>query len=353
MASTSVTIRDVARVAGVSKTAVSAALTGNGRIAPATKAAILQVAAELGFEPNSHARRLQGKGLSQSIGLFTLDLDLSVGTGKIKRIRKLLTQQGFEVAIHACSYPDGSNLGETVREMRLLCQQRPRAIICNTTDLPVEVFEALDSYRAQGGVLLCYDRPMSIACDQVVFDREDNTAQVANHLLQLGHRDIAYFDVSHLKAGNLRVRGFTRSLAQYGLKPRPEWIYGSTSYGEFEEDGVAMAHYFLSLSPRPTAVCIVNDYAAIAFVSLVQRAGLRVPEDVSVAGHDDRLMARYCNVPLTSVSHPVEQIAGAVVDSLLQRLSGDVDAPFQLQTLRGELAVRQSTAAFLASNSAI
>ncbi len=345
MASTSVTIRDVARVAGVSKSAVSAALTGNGRIAPQTKAAITQVAAEMGFEPNPHARRLQGKGLSQTIGLFTLDLDLSVGTSKIKHIRKLLTRQGFEVTIHSCSYPDGSNIRETVREMKLLCQQRPRAIICNTTDLPVEVFEALQSYRAQGGVLLCYDRAVDTECDQVIFDREDNTFQAANHLLKLGHRDIGFFAVSPFKASDPRVMGLTRALAQYDLKPRADWLYGSTLYGEFEEDGATMAAYFLGLAQRPTAVCIVNDYAAIAFISVVQRAGLRVPEDVSVVGHDNRSMARYCNVPLSSVSHPVEVIAQSVVDGLLQRLNGDVDAPFQREIVKGELTVRQSTSA--------
>ncbi len=348
MASTAVTIRDVARVAGVSKSAVSAALTGNGRIATETKAAILQVAAELGFEPNAHARRLQDKGLNNSIGLFTLDLDLSVGTSKIKRIRKLLASQGFEVTMHSCNYPDlSSHSNDTIREMKLLCQQRPRAIICNTTNLLPAVLQAVEGYREQGGVLMCYDRPVNVLCDQVVFDREDNTFQAANHLLELGHRDIGFFDVSHIHPGNHRLQGLTKALAQYDLEPRAEWIFGSALYGEFEEDGVQMAAYFLSLSKRPTAVCIVNDYAAIAFISEVQRAGLRVPEDVSIVGHDDRLMARYCSVPLTSVSHPVEAIAQSVVNTLTQRLNGDVDAPFQLQTVRGKLMVRQSTAALV------
>ena len=353
MASTAVTIRDVARVAGVSKSAVSAALTGNGRIKTETKAAILQVAAEMGFEPNANARRLQGKGLSQTVGLFTLDLDLSVGISKIKRIRNLLACQGFEVTIHSCNYPERNNPSDTMREMKLLCQQRPRAIICNTTDLPVQVFEALQSYRAQGGVLVCYDRPVNAKCDQIVFDREDNTFRAANHLLELGHRDIGFFDAHRIRPGNLRVSGIVKALTQHDLQLRTEWIYSSTHNGEFEEGGVAMAAYFLSLKHRPTAVCIVNDYAAIAFISEVQRAGLRVPEDVSVVGHDDRLMARYCSVPLSSVAHPVDDIAQAVVDVLLQRLNGEVDAPFQLRTVQGKLAVRQSTAAFPSYQSTI
>ncbi len=346
MLKSAVTILDVARVAGVSKSAVSIALTGNGRLSEDTKTMILQVAGEMGFEPNSNARRLQSKGLSNSVGLFTLDLDLSVGTRKIKAIRRLLTKQSFDVPIHSCSYQYDGHLSNTVREMRLLCQQRPRAIICNTTDLPVEVLSAFQGYRADGGVLVCYDRPVNVECDQVVFDREDNTYQAAKHLLELGHRGIGFFEGGRLEPTSARVQGLTRALAEFGLQPKAEWLFGSACYGEFEDDGVKMATYFLDLPQKPSAVCIVNDYAALAFISEVQRAGLSVPEDVSVVGHDDRPVARYCNVPLTSVSQPVDAIAQSVVDLLLERLNGDCEAPFRQQTLRGELVVRQSTRAF-------
>ena len=281
--------------------------------------------------------------MNQSIALFTLDLDLSVGTRKIKRIRQLLRERGFEVTIHACNYPSVGDYEEAARELRLLVQQRPRAIVCNNTDLPRGVLGALDGYRAQGGVLVCYDRAVTVDCDHVVFDRRDNTGRAAEHLLKLGHRDIALFEVSCVQPNAARVEGFERALAQYGVLARSEWLRGSSHLDEFEANGVEMARYFLGLSPRPTAVCIVNDFAAIAFISEVQRAGVRVPEEVSVVGHDDHPIARYCNVPLTSVSHPVDAIAQAVVSLLLQRLNGDCQAPLRAETLRSELVVRRST----------
>ena len=83
------------------------------------------------------------------------------------------------------------------------------------------------------------------------FDREDNTWQLANHLLRLGHREIGFFDVSHIVPDNPRVRGLARALAQFGLKPRADWIYGSALYGEFEEDGVAMARLFSRVGAAP------------------------------------------------------------------------------------------------------
>lgn len=95
----------------------------------------------MGFEPNSHARRLQGKGVNNSIGLFTLDLDLSVGTRKIRQIRRLLERQGFDMAIHVCSHASEGNVQEVTRELRLLCQQRPRAIRAQTTKQPEKAYQ--------------------------------------------------------------------------------------------------------------------------------------------------------------------------------------------------------------------
>jgi len=343
MAKTAVTIRDVARVAGVSQSAVSAALTGNGRLSDETKATILQTAKAMGFEPNPNARRLQNKGINRMVGLFTLDLDLSVGTRKIKIIRSLLTRQGFDVPIHSCSYHHEGSTQNTVREMRLLCHQRPRAIICNTTDLTPEVLVALDDYRTDGGVVVCYDRPVDIACDQVVFDRNDNSYRATKHLLELGHRDIGFFEVNCIRPSSIRLEGFSRALAEYNVLPNEDWIFGNILEEDFEDDGARMAAYFLQLEKRPTAVCIVNDFAAIAFIAELQRAGLRVPQDVSVVGHDNRPIARYCNVPLTSVAHPVETIAHNVVDLLLERLNGDSEAKCRIETIQGELIVREST----------
>jgi LacI family transcriptional regulator len=132
-------------------------------------------------------------------------------------------------------------------------------------------------------------------------------------------------------------------LAEYNLTTNEDWIFGSYGNEEFEDDGVRMAAHFLNMKKRPTAVCIVNDYAAIAFIAELQRAGVRVPQDVSVVGHDDRPISRYCNVPLTSVSHPVETIAQSVVDLLLERINGDSQAKCRTKIIQSELVVRDST----------
>jgi LacI family transcriptional regulator len=344
MSKANVTIWDVAKAAGVSKSTVSAALNEGSRIAPETRANVLDVVQKMGFSPNLHARRLQNKVIGDMIGLFSLDLDLSVGTRKIKVIRGLLSEQGFDVPIHSSGYYRAHHPHSVQKMMAALCRQRPRAIICNTTDLPSEAFDELQAYQDSGGSVICYDHPVEMACDTVIFDRADNSYQAARHLLELGHRKIGFFQVGRSKPSRYRLQGFERALGEYDLTVRAEWLFGSTGKAEFEDDGVLMAQQFLQLHERPSGVCIVNDFAAVAFVAEMHRAGLRVPQDVSVVGHDDRPIARYGRVPLTSVTHPVEDIAQQVVQTLLNRLQDQNAAPVR-KVIRGELVVRESTAA--------
>jgi len=105
-----------------------------------------------------------------------------------------------------------------------------------------------------------------------------------------------------------------------------------------------MVHQFLQMAERPTGLCIVNAYVALAFMVEVMHAGVRIPQDVSIVGHDDQPIAAYCPVPLTSVSHPAREIAQAVVALLLDRLAGSQEPP-QTVVIRGELTMRGSVAA--------
>jgi DNA-binding LacI/PurR family transcriptional regulator len=138
-----------------------------------------------------------------------------------------------------------------------------------------------------------------------------------------------------------RLQGFRRALAEFGVSSGEEWFFQNASY---EMGGAEMARRFLEMEDRPTGLCIVNDYVALAFLVEVMRAGLRVPEDVSVVSHDNQPVALFCPVPLTSVSHPVEAIAQTVVEMLIERLEGS-DAPPRTVTIQGELVQRESVAA--------
>lgn len=347
------TLEDLAATLGMSRSSVSRAFTGNGRISPQTREKVLRSARELGYQPNLHAQRLAGGRCQNTIGLFSLGLDYGVTTQKIKIIQHLLSEQGFHVPLYA--YGD-YNAVEAVKQaelMSVLRRQQPRAIVCVTRGLEPDAARELKKYHQEGGIVVCYDYPVEMDCDQVVFDREDNNYQAARHLLELGHRHVGLYmegdrrPMPQTPLIGSRVVGFERALREYGAPINEAWrFYGSGA----EAGGALLAQQFLALPERPTALCIVNDRAATTFVNEVQRAGLRVPRDVSVVSHDDQPVASYGAVPLSSATHPCQEIAQGIIEMLISRFDGSYSGEARRKWVRGAFVERASSQPFHAAN---
>lgn len=350
-----VTIHDVAAALGMHKSTVSLALSGKGNVSKETRARVLEVATALGYSPNPLAQRLARAADNSLVALCSGGLDVGLATEKILAVQKLLGARGLEAPIYTlfdwadnARESSGKVRQNAALQMRSLIRQHPRAIVCASQALSPVVWQEMAHYTAKGGLVVSYDVAVPFECDQVVFDREDNAHQSACALIEAGHTDIGFAmpfggrwpsDDPALPQ-NERIRGWKRALAEAGLKWHDEWMFAHQPY---ESGGAQLAEQFLSRSKRPSALCIVNDYAALAFMVEVTRAGVRVPDDLSLVGHDDQAVARYCPVPLSSVSQPVERIAQGVADLLMARLGGDNDPPKRID-LRGELIERQSIA---------
>ena len=344
-----VTIGDVARAAGISKSTASRALNSKGSMTPQTRATVRRVARRLGFEANAHAQFLANGPSDNTIGFFSPELDLSVGTRKMQDIQHLLGERGYVVPIHAYGYRQPYALFNQARLLADLRRQRPRALVCNNSNLrDAAARDELLRYCDEGGLAVCYDWPLEVPCDMVVFDREDATYCATRHLLELGHRRLGFFiNATYGPEGPDGTRphraGFLRALRQWNVEAREEWLFPVTTFMQVEKGGVELAAQFLALKERPTAMCVVNDAAALTFIGEVTRAGLRVPHDVSVIGHDNTVMARHGPQLLSSVSHPVLPLAHCVVEMLDSRLSGRYDGAPRQEVLRGELITRDST----------
>jgi DNA-binding LacI/PurR family transcriptional regulator len=340
-----ITIEDVARRAGTALSTASLALNGKARVSPHTREAVLQAAQELGFEANPLARRLAGGASNNHIDIFSLMLNAGVALEKLKTIHRLLTREGYDVLIHSYDFYDRCHTNESLSLMRSLCRQRPRAIVCATPGVTDEVYEYLNDYQQEGGVAICYDDPVPISCDNVLFDFEHSLYLAAGHLVKQGHRDLGLYVQGQESPPETAIRGFSRALQEHGMKPRRNWFFGSSAAGE--EGGFELAKQFLRLKQRPTAMCIVNDASALAFSVEMGRAGIRIPEEVSIIGHDDLPLARCAPVMLSSVTHPTERIAEEVVRLLTARLNGNTSGGPVRMTIRGELVIRDSVAPHL------
>ncbi len=344
-----VTIHDIARITGVSAATVSGAFSGKRRMSDHTRQMVLATAQEMGFSLDPLAQRLSTGRFANTVALL-MDSDLGVATQTMWSLKDLLLQRGFEV--HDRNRP--IYLGDVevlqtkmVQEIGL---QNPQAILCENERLQPGAIKVLRKYVDNGGVLVCWgsvnasSRSQELAVDHVLLDLEGNTFLQANHLIGLGHRKLGLYGhggpIQGVTGGSLV--GFKRALSESGLEFRSEWTGAACCY---ETAGMRHAEKFLALKERPTGVCVINDNAAAAFIHSLMRAGLQVPGDVSVVGHDNTAAAEAAFVPLTTVRRPVEEVSLAIVETLCKRLSEGDQRPPHDQVIRGELIIRQSTAA--------
>jgi len=339
------TIQDVARALGMHKSTVSFALSGKGTLAAGTRDHIISVARQMGYEPNPLAQRLASGHRNQAVCIVTGILDMGLATEKILLIQRELVGHGLEIPIYTCPYGPADSRTQA-DQVRQICRQRPRAVVCASQLIADNVFDELELYQAAGGVVISYDSVVPLACDQVIFDRENNANQAARYLLERGHRKLGIAmssKVDWVASGSSfaqpdRMAGFIRALGEFGATFRPDFVF---KLGAYELGGKELAEKFLALDERPTALCIVNDYVALAFMVEVMRKGVRIPHDLSIVGHDNQLVASYCPVPLTSSSQPAEEIARSVVKLLLDRLNGSDDEPRNI-IIRGQMVERDS-----------
>ncbi|MBW3635183.1 MAG: LacI family transcriptional regulator [Armatimonadetes bacterium] len=340
--SKTVTISDVARAVGLSKTTVSTALSGNGRLSEETREMVRREAEKLGYEADFFAQGLRKKR-NDLIGFFSPGLDLGVSTLKTQAITQRLYARGYNVPV--VSYGCREN-GEFFGQEELLTdlrRRKPRAMICSTRNLQYErAQQELRRYLEDGGIAVCFDWPIAVETDAVLFDRVHNSYVATRHLLEMGHRDIGFYIPGVDISTDPRVQGFSQALAEWTLEPRAEWIFCGGFHLEAEHEGRWLAEKFLKLARRPTAMAVVNDITALAFAAQIKNAGIEIPRDLSLVGHDGRAASEIGFLPLTTVTHPVEAIADAVVDMLESRLSGGSTGPARREIVRGHLIQRQS-----------
>jgi LacI family transcriptional regulator len=176
----------------------------------------------------------------------------------------------------------------------------------------------------------------------VPFDSQHRAYLATRHLLELGHREIGICLHNPVQQDSAELAGFSHAMAEFGAPVQNDWIFGG---GNYEEGGARLASAFMSWPEKPTALCIVNDVSASAFVTALAQNGVRVPDDVSIVGFDDARAARYALVPLTSVNYPLETISYHVVEFTQSRLQG-YEGPPRTVIVPSELVSRSSTAPY-------
>jgi LacI family transcriptional regulator len=323
------TIKDIAKLAGVSFKTVSRVLNGEGGVKPDKRAAVLQAADMLKYAPNVAARQLAGNESFLVALLYDIPSHflLSIQWGATQRCREL----GFHLIVEELG--DGA-----VRETL----QRLQSLRVSRVMLGPSLFSrpGLIAGLREAGFRYVLLAPDEFAPDNTIIRADDEQAafELVSRLIAMGHREIAFIGGPGRPHSELRRKGWMRALQTAGITFRPE-LEGFGDY--LAASGEAAADALLRVRPRPTAIFAANDFMALGVLMGAARNGLRVPADLSVAGFDDAIYAGAVSPGLTTVRLPLRTMGSVAVDLLTDR---NPPAEPTHATLGHEIVERDSTA---------
>ena len=329
-----VTIRDVAREAGVSVATVSRVINDSGPVSEDTRRRIREIASRMRYVPDSAARSLITRR-STTIGVLLPDLYGEFFSEVIRGIDQTAQRSGYHLLVSG-SHNDKREIEAAIRTMR----GRVDGLIVMSPE--VDTGALVSNIPASTPVVLL-NCLVDDKFDSVTTDNFGGAHAMVRHLVTLGHRRIAFItgpDRNYDAAD--RLRGYRAAIRDTGA----ELDDALECAGDFTEAaGHRAAQEILTLSPRATAIFAANDSMAIGALSALREGGIRVPDDMAVAGFDDIPIARYMSPPLTTVHVSISEMGERGVQMLLGAVDGKNQHQKQQVTLPTTLVIRQSCGA--------
>jgi DNA-binding LacI/PurR family transcriptional regulator len=324
------TMQHVADLAGVSRALVSLVLQDSPKVSAKARVAVLAAAADLGYRPNLMARNLASKR-SDTLGVLIDDLHNPFFHDVTDGIRHAATERGYRLIMNAgWREPD---LERT--SIDALLDYRVDGLLLLS---PRVAHEYIDAAGARAPVVVVGRPTSSGVVDSVNNDEIEGTRLIVEHLVELGHRRIVHIDGGPGAGALPRRVGYELAMDAAGLAVR-------VVPGNFTEaSGVAAAELLLQKSSLPTAIFAANDACAVGLLDRLTQAGVRVPDDVSVAGYDNTSVAGLGYVSLTSIDQPRYDMGVLAVETLLKRLENP-GAESVHHVMKPTLVVRRTTAA--------
>ena len=332
-----VRLKDIAARAGVSLMTVSKAMRDEPDIAVATRARIKALAKEMGYVPNTFAQALRTRD-SKLFGLVIPSITNPIYCRIVFALEERAHALGYEIML---AHSLGTMEREEVCIRRLLARQIRGMFIYPVYRLPREsaVFKELETRRV-ATIILGHHAPFCSQFANVESDDLLGSYQLTKHLLELGHRRIAFLAGPIVSpAAQERFEGYRRALREAQMDVDEKLVFQA---GSTIEDGAKAAAQMMNEATAATAVQADNDLVAIGCADMLLNQGLKIPQDISVVGFGNVLVAEYFRVPLTTVRQPKFRLGNAAMDSMLKLLAGERVAT---KRIAAELIIRASTAA--------
>jgi DNA-binding LacI/PurR family transcriptional regulator len=321
-------LEDVAAEVGLSTASVSLVLRGADGPSAATRERVLEAAARLGYRAD-RAASLLARRRSRLIGVM-MDVRSDYHGELVADVHEAAEQHGYDLVLSTVT-----RTRDERRAVETLLDSRCEALVLLGPDAPAAWLEALDRQLP----VVVVGRPFPSAGVDVVRAADDVGVGLAvDHLVGLGHADIAYVDggAGEIAAG--RRLGYQHAMRRHGLYDRVRVVPGDHT----EEAGIRAAAVLTGAAPDPTAVVTFNDRVAVGLLDALSRAGVAVPGEMSVVGYDDSPLSRLAHVDLTTVSQNSHQLTEHAVAAVVERLDGGRTGHREV-VLAPRLVVRSTT----------
>ncbi len=307
------TIKDVAKLAGVSTTTVSHVINKTRFVAKDTQLAVGEAIRELNYSPSAVARSLK-VNRTKSIGLLASTSEAPYFAEIIESIEHHCYARGYTLIL--CN--SHNDFDKQRAYLAMLAQKRVDGLLIMCAEYPAPLLDILNDYRQIPMVVMDWTEDQDTSTDRIIDNAVLGGLMATRYLIERGHRDIATIPGQLARnTGGGRHRGYLQALAEAGIPVNNDWIV----QGDFEpESGYQAMKKILAYPQRPTAVFCGGDEMAMGALCAIDEQGLRVPEDISVIGYDNVRHSRFFSPALTTVHQPKEVLGESAIAMLLDRI---------------------------------
>lgn len=335
-----ITIKDIAIAAGVSHPTVSRALNNHPLVSETTRKRIIELAQQMGYVPNASARGLK-TSRTRALGVIVRQIDDPFWTEVLDGVDSVLHPEGYSLFI-AATHGQRQREKEVVKAM---VQRGVDGVILLSPQFSNEQCKILNSYNLP---IVMVNNEGAGECKNIIYNDDVYGARlVTEHLLSLGHTQIAYVGIRQGGLPNSdRLAGFRAEMHSARIMVDEKYIYLTSTRNPI--GGREAAEYLLSLDQIPTAIVCYNDMIALGVYNCLQEKGLRIPQDISVTGYDDIPIVEYLSPPLTTLHQFKDELGVGAARMMLEVLVNqqgkeEKRSPSKKVSLKGILKIRAST----------
>jgi len=330
------TIKDIAKKAGVSTATVSKVMNGYDDIGEKTKAKVQRIIKENNYRPNANAQSLRTKK-SFLVGLFFKDhqdsgLKHPFFRGIISGLEDTLIKNNYDMILFAANWEDQFSYLDK-------CQFRnvDGAILMGVPKNDSKIPELLEAEIPSVFIDLDVEDKKA---SYIISDNVNGARQAVRHLSELGHNKIAIITGESITIPTkMRLKGFKEEMKKQNNPVKKEWIVESCYSVDCGYNGMQQ---LLSLEEQPTAVFCQGDEIAVGAIKAVKKAGLKVPDDFSIVGFDDIEISQYLNPALTTIRQKKEKMGAEAAEMILTMINNP-DKKVEHKIIDTEFVLRNST----------